>query len=155
MATNFAPILGMKDTGYEVRLFPVTAGQTFIAGALVYLTSGALSECGADPTSIAGVALAPASMGLATAGSIWGGTKIPVALLSPTAIVFMASATTPVFATHVGTAYGLVKSTNWLVDISETSTTSVVVVDVAVSPQPEGFYVRFSADHLQFDAIAS
>lgn len=155
MASNFAPAPATNYASDRIRYFPVTAAQTFIAGALVLLTAGKVSECGADPTAILGIALAPASVGLATVGSIFGGSNIPVFVLTTQDTIFMGSSTTPVFGTHVGTAYGLVKSTNWLVDISETGTTSVIPIDVSNSPQQEGFYVRFSADHLQLDAVAS
>lgn len=138
-----------------MHYFPVTAAQTFIAGALVVVTTGALVECGADPAAILGIAQAPASVGLATGGSIFGGTNIPVFVISPEDIIWMASATTPVFATHVTQAYGVVKSTNWLVDVSDTSNTRVHVTGVSNSPQQEGFYVRFMAASLQLDAIAS
>lgn len=158
MATNFPPQLGIKaDAGVLVRLMPVTAAEAFVVGELVYLDTavGTIKVCGADPALIAGIAYAPASMGLAAAGSIWGGTNIPVALLSSAAVVFMASSTTPVFATHVGNAYGVEKTTNWRVDIGDTSATRVDVVDISISPQQEGFFVRFKAANLQFDAIAS
>lgn len=155
MASNFPCAPATNYASDRVRYFPVTAAQTFISGALVFLTSGAVSECGADPSAILGIALAPASVGLATAGSIFGGTNIPVFVLTPNDTIWMGSATTPVFATHVTTAYGIVKSTNWLVDTSDTSNTRVVPIDVSNSPQQEGFYVRFLAASLQLDAIAS
>lgn len=157
MATNFAPQLGIKyDAGVETRLFKVDSAATFIAGALVYWDTATqtLKECGADPSLILGVAQAPASMGLATTGSIWGASKIPVAVLSPTAVAFMGSSSTPA-VTDILVAYGIVKSTNWLVDTSDTSNTRVDVIEIAVSPQPEGYYVRFKAANLQGDAIAS
>ena len=155
MASNFAPTVATHYLPDRIRYFPVTAGQTFIAGALVLLTAGAVSETGADPTSILGIALAPASMGLDTRGSIFGGTNIPVFVLTPNDTIFMGSSTTPVFATHVGTAYGVVKSTNWLVDTTEVATPCLVVIGVSNTPQQEGYYVRFTADRLQLDAIAS
>ncbi len=155
MASNF-PIQIMGHYAPDrVMLIPTKAAQTFVNGALVKLTSGEVEECGADPSAVLGIALAPASLGLATAGSIWGGTKIPVFVPTPTDLVFVASATTPVFATHVKTAYGVVKSTNWLLDISETSATVFEVVDVSVSPQQEGFYCRFLASRLEISGIAS
>jgi hypothetical protein len=135
-------------------LFPVLAAQTFIAGALVVLASGTIAECGADPASVLGIALAPASVGLASAGSIYGGTNIPVFVISPNDVIVMGSSTTPVFATHVGTAYGIVKSTNWLVDVSEVAATRIIPVEVSVA-NPERWFVRFNATCLQFDQIAS
>lgn len=155
MASSFPLQIAKPYPPTRVYHYPVTAGQTFITGALVFLTSGAVSECGSDPSSILGIALAPASVGLASAGSIYGGTNIPVFVLSPEDILFMASATTPVFATHATTAYGVEKTTYWRVDTSDTSNTRVVVVDVSNSPQQEGFYVKFLAANLQLDAVAS
>lgn len=155
MASNFGCQPANVYPANRVRYFPVTAAQTFIDKALVVLTTGALVECGADPAAILGIALAPASMGLATGGSIWGGTSIPVFVLTPEDEIWMGSSTTPVFATHVTVAYGIVKSTNWLVDVSDTSNTRVVVVGVSNTPQQEGFYVRFTAANLQLDAVAS
>ena len=153
MATNFAPSPAHHYPPDRIKYFPVLAGQTFITGALVVYASGTITECGADPTSILGIALAPASVGLASAGSIYGGTNIPVFILDPEDVIVMASATTPVYATHVNVAYGLVKSTNWLIDVSETTTTSIKAIDVSISP--ERWYVRFDAARCQFDQIAS
>lgn len=154
MSSNFAPT-PQHYAGDRVRYFPVLAGQTFITGALVVLSAGTIAECGADPANILGIALAPASVGLAAAGSIFGGTNIPVFVLNPQDVIFMASGTTPVFATHVGTAYGVEKTTNWRVDTTEVAATRLVVIDVSLSPQQEGYYVRFLAANLQLDAIAS
>jgi hypothetical protein len=159
MASNF-PIQVMG--GYSpdrIRYIPVKAAESFIAGAMVKLTSGEAEECGADPSAWLGIALAPASLGLATAGSPFGdsrGTKmIPVFLVTPADTLFIASATTPVQATHLGVAYGVVKSTNWLLDISETSATIFEVYDVSNSPQQEGFFVRALASRLTVSSIAS
>ena len=154
MASNF-PIEVLNHEAEDIMYFPVTAGQTFTVKALVFLTSGAVTECGADPANILGIALAPASVGLDANGSIYGGTNIPILVLDPDHICWMASATTPVFATHVGTAYGIEKTTNWRVDTTDTGATRVVVTNVSLSPTQEGFYARFLATNLQLDAIAS
>ncbi|CAB4165123.1 hypothetical protein UFOVP1537_2 [uncultured Caudovirales phage] len=150
--TNFPPILGMKaDSGIEVRLYTVESGSTFIAGALVYLDTSThtIKECGTDPSLILGVAYASAAAGLTN--SLWGGTAIPVAVLTSNAIVAMASATTAA-TTYIGTSYGIVKSTNWLVDTSDTTNDRVMVVDVSVSP--EIWYVRFVTANLQMTGLA-
>lgn len=152
MASNF-PI---EPAGWyspdSVKHFPVTAGQTFLKGALVVYTSDALVECSADPTSVLGIALEPASVGLATAGSIHGGTNIPVLVFTTNMLLKISSATTPA-QTLVGDAYGVVKSTNWLLDTSETSADVFVVQDFKTAP--EMLIVRPVADVCQFDAIAS
>lgn len=154
MASNF-PCAPMGAYPPErVFHYPVTAAQTFIAGALVYLTSGALSECGSDPSVIAGIALAPASVGLDSKGSIFGGTNIPIFPIISSDIIVMGSSTTPVQATHESVSYGIVKSTNWLVDTSDTSNKRVRVVKVRLSPYPEQWLVRFLGASLQFDGAA-
>jgi hypothetical protein len=156
MASNFPPQLVQKESSAYIDYFPVTAGQTFIAGALVVYstTTNSIDECGADPTSILGIAMAPASVGLDAAGSIYGGTKIPVYVLGADTILFMASSTTPA-QSHVGDTYGLVKSTNWLVDTSETGAPCVTVIGISNSPMQEGFYVRPLATDAQLESVAS
>lgn len=165
MATNFAPQLAYKHESYDVRYYPVHAGQTFIPGALVvYSTANHdISECGADPASILGVALAAATVGLDSRGSIYGGTRIPVAILDEDMPVFMASATTPDYNTHVGNKYGIVKSgNNWLLDTTDAVNTRVQVFDIsplasgpAQGTGQEGFWVKFLAANLQFSEIVS
>jgi hypothetical protein len=156
MASNFPPQMVQKESSAYIDYFPVTAAQTFIAGALVFYDTSAntITECAADPTAILGIALAPASVGLDAAGSFYGGTKIPVQVLGPDTILFMASATTPA-QSHVGDSYGVVKSTNWLVDTSETGAPCVTVIGISNSPQQEGFYVRLLATDAQMDSVAS
>lgn len=156
MATNFAIQPAQKYDESEVRLFPVASGQTFVVGALVVYdtTNNNITECGADPALILGIALAPASVGLATGGSIFGGTNIPVLVLDPATVCWMASATTPA-QSHVMDDYGIAKSTNWLVDTTETVATCVKIVGISNSPYPEGFFVKFLAANLQGDAVAS
>lgn len=152
MASNFPlePVGNYPST--SVKHFPVTAGQTFIKGALVVYTSDALVECGADPASVLGLALEPASVGLATGGSIHGGTNIPVLVFTPSIELRISSATTPA-QTLVGDSYGVVKSTNWLLDTSETTANVFVVLDFRTAP--EGLIVRPLAAACQMDAIAS
>ena len=160
MASTFKPQIVGNVAGYpEVRMYDVTAAQTFELGELVYFdtTVGTLKICGADQALIAGVSLASAAFGLGTQwpGNIYDGVKIPVALLRSDTKVFMSSTTTPA-ASHIGTAYGVaVVSGAWQVDIGDTSNTRVVVVDIFNTPQQEGFLVQFLAANLQFDAVAS
>ena len=156
MASNFAPQLVQKESGAYIDYFPVQASQTFIAGAFVTYstTNNTISECSADPSTFLGIALAPASVGLDSAGSFYGSTKIPVLVLTSDATLFMASSTTPA-QSHVRDTYGMVKSTNWLLDTSETGTAQWVVVGISNTPQQEGFYVRPSAAACEFDSVAS
>lgn len=160
MASTFKPQISGNQMGYpEVREFGVTAAQTFGVGELVYMdtATGLILVCGADPSLIAGISGASAAFGLGTQwpGNIYDGVKIPVTLLSSNTLVFMSSSTTPA-ATHVGVSYGVVNNSGtWQVDISDTTNTRVVVVDIFNSPQQEGFLVKFLAANLQFDAVAS
>lgn len=142
MASNFPLHVGKGHDRGRVQIIPVKSGQTFIVGALLKLTSNEVEEAGADPTALVGIAYAPASLGLDSAGSYFdGGTGIPVFVPGPGTEFFIASATTPVFATHHGVLYGVVKSTNWLLDISETTAVPFKVSGVSLSPGREGFYV--------------
>lgn len=160
MASTFKPQVSGNQMGYpEVRDYGVTAAQTFGVGELVYMdtTTGLILVCGADPALIAGISGAAAAFGLGTQwpGNIYDGVKIPVTLLNSNTLVFMSSPTTPLL-THVGIAYGIVNTSGtWQVDITDTSNTRVVVVDIFNSPQQEGFLVKFLAANLQFDAVAS
>ena len=164
MATNFKPIISGNQSGYpEVRYFTVDASATFVVGELVYWDTATqtLKGCGADPSLIAGIALASAAFGLGTQwpGNIYDNagvlTAIPVALLTPTTKVFMSSSSTPALS-NVGVAYGVASNSGvWRVDTSDTSNTRLVVVDIFNTPQQEGFLVQFLAANLQFDAVAS
>jgi hypothetical protein len=139
MASLFAAEPAYKHDLSDVIYLPVAAAQTFIAGALVVFTyagAGTLTECGANPAAITGMALAPASVGLAPAGSIYGGTNIPVLILQPDMILKISSTTTPAIATHLGIAYGITKGTNyWQLDISKTGANARFTV-VGISPAP-------------------
>lgn len=156
MASNFAIQPAQKYDESEVRLFPVASGETFVTGALVVYdtTNNNITECGADPALILGIALAPASVGLDSNGSIYGSTNIPVLVLDAATVCWMASATTPA-QSHVMDDYGVAKSTNWLVDTGEAVNTRVRVIGISNSPYPEGFFVKFLAANLQGDAVAS
>src|SRR5512139_2504699 len=64
----------------RVELFPCAATQSFKAGDLVYLVSGRLTVCGANPTAILGVALEDA---VSAADAVALLQLIPVALAEP------------------------------------------------------------------------
>lgn len=162
MASAFKPQVANFHGEYNVRPFPVQAGQTFVDGALVVFdptTNHTISECGANPALIAGISGGPASVALDSRGSIYGATRLPVFLLNPYVIVWMSSTTTPVYATHVGNKYGIQKNGNfWQVNIADTVNTRVEVLDVspaAFAPDlgigQEGFLVKFLGANLQFN----
>lgn len=153
MASSFPlTIYGGTPVQPQIRSYPVTAGQTFVAGALVYLTSGAVSECGADPSAILGIALSSAAN-----KTLYANSEIPVAVLTPEVLCVMSSSTTPT-ASHPSTQYGIVKSTYWKVDTSDTTNDRVVIVDFSPHSGNQGqewFIVKFIADYLQMAVTAA
>lgn len=125
----------------------VTAAQTFKKGALVVDTAaGTVSECGADPARIYGVALEdafskPGGTGIANSPSIiTGGTNNECSVaVADRMTVFSGRAvnggTDPVIPlqTHIGETYGVVKVGNdWVIDMAEVTTMSVTIVDIDV-----------------------
>ncbi len=170
MASVFPAEPAYKHDESDVIYMPVTAGQTFKKGAFVVLAAGALVECGANPAAIHGLALCDASVGLVAAGSIYGGTNIPVLLLQPDTILKISSATTPVFATHVGTGtvYGITKVGNvWQLDITKNGTFAAPangrfavvglspVQGVQAAGAPEFFLVKLLPQYNVFTGIVS
>ena len=103
------------------------ASETFKKGAVLGLASGLLSELGADPTNILGVALADGQ-------NVTTNPRNEVALAKPGALFIANLSGASVTAqTDLGTKYGLVKvGTNWHVDKTDTTNTRVVVRSVDV-----------------------
>lgn len=159
MASNFKLQAAFQYQPSDMVYVPVTAGQTFIDGNIVNLTSfAAVVGTSTSTSTVLGQALGSAADGLATGGSIWGGTNIPVLLFRPGQKWFIASTTTPVFGTHFGVAYGVTISAtaNVLLDISNTTQTLFRVMGVSNSPQQEGFFVTPTMPgYLLFSGIAS
>lgn len=141
MASSFTPEPAMKHDESHNTYFPVKNGETFKKGALLVIDTGEMAECGANPAAINAIALCDASVGLDARGSIYGGKNIPVIEIQPDMILKLSSATTPVFATHMGKVYGVTKTGGvWQLDISKTGTMAApsngrfVVVDVRPLP---------------------
>lgn len=155
MATNFKPTVGGNISGYpEVRYFTVDGAAAFVVGELVYFDTATqtLKECGANPSLIAGVALASAAFGLGTEwpGNIFGATQIPVALLRSGTEVFMAATATPA-VTNIGVAYDIQNNSGvWRVNLGSTGNTRVRILDIFNTPQQEGVLVNFISTNLQF-----
>lgn len=153
MASSFPlTIYGGSPVQPRIKSYPVTAGQTFIAGALVFLTSGAVSECGADPTAILGIALCAAAN-----KALYANSEIPVAIVTPECEFVMSSATAPTAAV-MSTQYGIVKSTYWKVDTSDTTNDRVVAVDFSPhtgNAGQEWWIVKFIADYCQMSVTAA
>ena len=152
MASDFAAyVVGGSEAGTRVEQWVPGTGatETFIPGDLVFFntTNDEVERCGADPTNIAGIAEVTSEQ----AKTLTDDGRVPVRVITNASCrVAMSSATTPVVATHVGVAYGLVRESNghWRVDVSETTTTSVTVVDVDVTNGI--WYVVFDLADLQF-----
>ena len=122
-----------------------STADSFVAGDLVYLSSGLVTICDAD-TSIFGIAQAPCT-GTAL-------TLIPVSVISPsqTWICELDGAQT---TANIGVSYGLTVGTGDSdVKTSETTNTTITVVDLdprdGVTTAAGGrVYVRFVPGHLQ------
>lgn len=112
---------------------PLAAAQAFLSGALVLVdANGAVAECGADPTAIAGVALA----GCGTDAS--GFNVLAKKEFPPGYMQFIPlTVDVPFIASYVGTLpaadgalYGVVKDSDgfWKVDFTDTTATRVKLV---------------------------
>ena len=115
--------------------------QSFVVGDLVYVSSGAVTACGADPSTILGIALKAATNTTTT------NIVIPVLVLDGETSFSMsvyhgtaASATLSDNTTQLSSAYGIVKSAagKWCVDLSETSSTRVEIMDYPVQGEALG-----------------
>jgi hypothetical protein len=139
----------------NVQAMRVTAAQTFKRGALVADTAaGTISECGADPTSVLGVALQNAFSGpgndLANSGSaVVTGQNVECSVaLADRVTVFSCrgvnGGTDPVTPaiTNIGEVYGVAKvSDDWVLDLAETVATVCEIVDIDIDNKI--FFVKF------------
>lgn len=120
-------------------------GQTFAKGALVKLNSdGTISECGADPALITGIALEAAGSrpGFSAANNptlVQGGQQVVSVAIADRTTIFTCRAvnggTDPVtpLLTHIGEDYGCLKvGTDWVLDIAEVTVKQWRIVDVDV-----------------------
>lgn len=141
--------------GFEhtyVGEFPpgTAASEPSSPGSFVFYdtTDGTMDLCGADPTTIAGIA----EVSSAAATVLTPDGKVPFRILQGDGVwIALSSTTTPDFATHVGKSYGITKASNghWQLDVSKTTTSSRVrVVDVDAT---QGiFYCVVHQNLLQF-----
>jgi hypothetical protein len=109
-----------------IRL-PLAAGQTFLNGALVVLdASKNVTECGADPTAIYGMALEPA-------GKDPEGDYCIIAPAIEGKFYWMPCSTDPAQA-NVSKPYGVAKDADgiWHVDFTDTVNTRVFVHEISV-----------------------
>ena len=137
----------------EIRFFTEANSQTFVAGDLVYSNSGALTICGSDPSSIAGIALAPGT------NVTSGNTDIPVLVLHTDVEVIMnlyhgtAASATYSDESGIGVSWGIVASSGkWYIDMTDGGNTRVTIQDY-YDPKGDYFmrcYVKFLTANLQF-----
>lgn len=138
----------------NIESIAYTAGQTFKVGALVIDTAaGTVSECGADPAAILGVALQGAGTGpgfdnAGTPSVVTGQrTEVSVALADRTTVFScrgVNGGTDPVtpLQTHIGETYGVAKVGNdWVLDLAEVTVMSCKVVDIDIDNKI--FFVKF------------
>jgi hypothetical protein len=121
-------------------------GQTFLKGALVKLNAdGTISECGADPALITGVALEAAGSrpGFNAANNpalVQGGMQVVSVAIADRTTIFSCrgvnGGTDPVTPalTNIGEDYGCAKTGagDWVLDLAEVTTKQWRIVDVDV-----------------------
>lgn len=124
----FTPVKPLSGLAIPEEAFPEKATQTFKAGACVFLSAGYLTECGADPTLVMGIA---SRDGQNVASD---GLKKHVVYLAHPSTLFKGnldnnSGTTTSAATDVGKMYGIAKhsSGKWYVDSTDTTNKRVVL----------------------------
>ena len=146
MARGFNTASGFQgDTSPEVRSMAYTTGQVFKKYALVVLTSaGEVSEAGADPTGVVGVALQGAGTGLGYGVPNSAETTVVTGRLQEVSVALanrktifsgrgVNGGTDPVvpLQTHIGEQYGVAKvGDDWVIDLAETATKVVEIVDI-------------------------
>lgn len=144
MARGF--VLARTPSGTpNVQAMLVTAAQTFAKGALVIDTAaGTISECGADPANVLGVALqgaftGPGNNNADTPVVITGQMKDCSVAIADRSQIFSCrgvnGATDPVTpaVTNIGESYGSAKvGTDWVLDIAEVTVKQWHIVDVDV-----------------------
>ena len=150
--------LGRLPSGTpHVINYRVTAAQTFKKGALlVDVAAGTVSECGADPVSVLGIAgedafSKPGGTGIANDPTyITGGNNNEVAVLvADRSQIFtcrgVSGATDPATPTlsNVGEQYGVVKDADgsWSLDLLETINVVCEIVDIDIDRKL--FLVKF------------
>lgn len=132
----------------EIQAVRYTTGQTFREFALVVETAaGEVSECGADPASVLGVALTGAGKGPgydmannSQIGFVTGrNQEVSVAIFNRNTVFSIRGVnggTDPVtpLQTHIDEQYGVAKAADgeWVLDIAETVAKVFEVVDIDV-----------------------
>ena len=114
-----------------------TNGAAIVVGSFVLTAAdGEIELCGADPTAVLGVAIGKfngsAGYGMPSSPTavIGRAQTIPVAIAKADTIFVMEGTSNPTL-TNINESYGVVNTSGvWKVDLTETTTKVVVVVDV-------------------------
>lgn len=138
----------------NVVAYRPTAGQTFLKGALVVDTAaGTISECGADPASVLGVAMQGAFTGPgnnnADSPTVITGQALDCSVcIADRSQVFSCrgvnGGTDPVTPTQtmIGEEYGVAKTSgDWVLDLAETVAKVCEIVDIDIDNKI--FFVKF------------
>jgi hypothetical protein len=152
------PIAPLYRVGYErFNTVPLSATQTFSEGAVIVqnATDGTYEEAGADPSAIAGIALAAAD-DYDWSADTFGFTVARIPIASPDQVfrgnlADAASAGAVAIANisaEIGVSYGLVKDATtgfWVVDHADITNTRVRIVgiDDDVADGDENIVVHF------------
>lgn len=118
------------NKGRTIREYDLAAAQDFLQGAVLVLTAGEVSEAGADPAEVLGIALHDA-------GADPNPTKILVSVARSKSTFIMQPNVGETFAqTDEGVSYGVVEDADgiWVVDKSDTTNLVVVVERVLIDP---------------------
>lgn len=140
----------------RVKEKPLASGSSFLKGALLVVNgSGEYAECGADPASIAAIALSDAGASTEIGNSL-GRAEFPPGYMQGEAVqdeVEYRARYVGTLPSATGGSYGVVKDSDglWKVDFTDTSATRVKFLrSLAGSPEnlPE-VIVMFNAANIQ------
>ena len=128
MALNGWPAASLSGYRVPAVRFPIATGETFVKGNLVVLDgSGDVTECGADPTEILGMAAENAADVLETG-------YVMVDVATNDSIFAMEPSAGTITEGAIGEDYGVVLSSSvWLLDLTETATVSMLVLRIDIS----------------------
>ena len=147
MASSFpAQVAYNLDDSTVEEYTPDNDSDAFVPGDFVVLTNNEAGVCGANPSTIQGLA----EVDSVEAAGITPNGKVPVRVLGPSTVLAMSSSTTPVEATHLGQKYGITKDGTtgfWQVDTSKTSTNARVYVE-RLNVEEGIWYVRVLGQYL-------
>jgi len=118
------------EEGRMVRRYTLATGETPLEGSMVYLVTGELTICGADPSSVMGFAAHDYPTAL-TLDPYDGDMLVYVA--GPGSTFWMTASTAPTDYSYVGTTYGVAHEATTkitYVDITDTTNDVVNILDV-------------------------